>query len=45
MVVHNVLYDKTVIEFGHDGSGRAVRTCSFSTGQGEPALAVGTHAY
>lgn len=41
VVVHNVLYDKTVIDFGHDGSGRPVRSCSFSSGQGEPTLAVG----
>eukprot|EP00227_Mantoniella_beaufortii_P021354 CAMPEP_0197584758 /NCGR_PEP_ID=MMETSP1326-20131121/7269_1 /TAXON_ID=1155430 /ORGANISM="Genus nov. species nov., Strain RCC2288" /LENGTH=564 /DNA_ID=CAMNT_0043149171 /DNA_START=207 /DNA_END=1898 /DNA_ORIENTATION=+ len=41
VVVHNILYDRTVVDFGHDGSGRAVRSCTFSSGQGEPMLAVG----
>lgn len=41
VIIHNVRYDKPVIDFGHDGSGAPVRSCSFSTGQGEPVMAVG----
>ena len=40
VVVHNVRHDVKVVDFGHDGSGKPVRSCAFSTGQGEPVLAV-----
>jgi hypothetical protein len=33
VVIHNILYDKKVIDFGHDGSGKPVRSCTFSSGQ------------
>jgi len=41
-VIHNVLHDKTVMDFGHDGAKRPVRSCAFTSGSshGEPLLAV-----
>ena len=41
VVIHNVLYDKTVVDFTHDGSATPIRSLSFTTGNQDPLIAVG----
>lgn len=44
VVIQNVRVDRTVVDFTHDGSGRAIRSMSFTTGNQDPLIAVGSDA-